>query len=231
MGAIAVIKISEKRETNAFTIYLDAKYLDAEILAFYFDVEILNVKISLFVLMLRLFPRLFDVDTSMVSSSEKDPVDDILAQWHRERPDLDVSPMGLIGRMTRLASHLRKAIGKTFAEFGLQLGEFDVLATLRRSGAPYQLTPTELFKSMMVSSGTMTNRIDRLEHSGLVERIPDVRDRRGTLIQLTDKGLNLIDEAVTAHVENEHRILSDLSQQEKEALSDLLRKLLLSFEA
>ena len=170
----------------------------------------------------------------MVSGSENsdpnDPVDKILVQWAKERPDLDVSPMGLIGRTTRLANYLRKAIGTVFAEFGLQSGEFDVLATLRRSGAPYQLTPTELFKSMMVSSGTMTNRIDRLEAAGLVERIPDERDRRGTLIHLTDKGLTLIDDAVTAHVANEHRILEVLTSAEKEKLSALLSKLLLPFE-
>ncbi|MEL6902998.1 MAG: MarR family transcriptional regulator [Cyanobacteria bacterium J06606_4] len=163
-------------------------------------------------------------------SGEQDAVDDILAQWHKERPDLDVSPMGLIGRTTRLASHLRKAIGKTFSEFGLQPGEFDVLATLRRSGAPYQLTPTALFKSMMVASGTMTNRIDRLEAAELVMRIPDPSDRRGSLIRLTDKGLNLIDEAVTAHVANEHRILAVLNEKERDELVNLLRKLLLSFE-
>lgn len=163
-------------------------------------------------------------------SSPKDPVDKILAQWAKERPDLDVSPMGLIGRTTRLASHLRKAIGKTFAEFGLQPGEFDVLATLRRAGQPYQLSPTELFKSMMVSSGTMTNRIDRLEKAGWVQRIPDKRDRRGTLIQLTDKGFSLIEAAVTAHVANEHRILAGLTTQEKEQLCQLLSKLLLPFE-
>ncbi|MGC1218016.1 MAG: MarR family transcriptional regulator [Phormidesmis sp.] len=159
-----------------------------------------------------------------------DPVDKILAQWAKERPDLDVSPMGLVGRTTRLASHFRKAIGKTFAEFGLQLGEFDVLATLRRSGKPYRLSPTELFKSMMVSSGTMTNRIDRLEKAELVERIPDPSDRRGTLIHLTDKGFDLIDRAVTAHVANEHSLLKALDPSEKEALSKLLRKLILSFE-
>jgi len=162
---------------------------------------------------------------------EKDPVDAILAQWAKERPDLDVSPMGLIGRTTRLANYLRKAIGETFAEFGLQPGEFDVLATLRRSGDPYQLTPTALFKSMMVSSGTMTNRIDRLEASGWVARIPDPSDRRGTLIQLTDEGFELIEAAVTAHVANEHRILETLDDAEKAVLSDLLRKLLRPFEA
>ncbi|EDX87657.1 transcriptional regulator, MarR family [Synechococcus sp. PCC 7335] len=163
-------------------------------------------------------------------STPKDPVDTILAQWAKERPDLDVSPMGLIGRTTRLAHHFRKAIGATFAEFGLQLGEFDVLATLRRSGAPYQLSPTELFRSMMVSSGTMTNRIDRLEKAGLVERVPDKRDRRGTLIHLTDKGFDLIESAVTAHVDNEHRVLGGLDEADRKTLSDLLRKLLLSLE-
>lgn len=163
-------------------------------------------------------------------SEERDAVDKILAQWHQERPDLDVSPMGLIGRTTRLASYLRKAIGKTFVEYGLQPGEFDVMATLRRSGAPYQLSPTELFKTMMVSSGTMTNRIDRLEDAGLVERIPDERDRRASFIHLTDKGFSLIDEAVTAHVANEHKIISALNTKEREALTGLLSKLLRSLE-
>ena len=163
-------------------------------------------------------------------SRPNDPVDKILAQWARERPDLDVSPMGLIGRTTRLANYLRKAIGQTFAEFGLLPGEFDVLATLRRSGSPYQLSPTELFKSMMVSSGTMTNRIDRLESSALVRRIPDPGDRRGTLICLTDKGFELIAAAVTAHVANANRIHEALDDSEKEALAQLLSKLLLSFE-
>lgn len=162
--------------------------------------------------------------------AEKDPVDKILAQWQETRPDLDVSPMGLIGRTTRLANYLRKAIGKTFAEFGLNPGEFDVLATLRRAKAPHQLSPTELFKSMMVSSGTMTNRIDGLEKAGLVARIPDERDRRGTLIQLTDKGFEVIEAAVTAHVANEHRIVSVLEPDEREALVTLLRKMLVSLE-
>lgn len=159
-----------------------------------------------------------------------DPVDEILQQWQRERPDLDVSPMGIIGRMTRLAKHLDRAIQETFAEFGLTVGEFDVLATLRRSGRPYQLSPTDLFNTLMVSSGTMTHRIDRLEQAALVQRLPDPHDRRGTLIMLTDRGLELIEQAVAAHVANEHRILCALEASEKAALVDLLRKLLLSFE-
>ena len=160
-----------------------------------------------------------------------DPVDQILAQWLRERPDLDVSPMGIIGRMGRLSKHLERAIQVTFSEFGLTIAEFDVLATLRRSGQPYQLSPTELFQTLMVSSGTMTHRIDRLEQAKLVKRIPDPNDRRGTLIQLTDEGFDVIEKAVEAHVTNEHRALNALEKSEREALAGLLRKLLISFEA
>ncbi|MBI4784650.1 MAG: MarR family transcriptional regulator [Oscillatoriophycideae cyanobacterium NC_groundwater_1537_Pr4_S-0.65um_50_18] len=159
-----------------------------------------------------------------------DPVDKILAQWQRERPDLDVSPMAIVGRVGRLSKYFDRAIQSTFSEFGLQSGEFDVLATLRRSGRPYQLSPTELFNMLMVSSGTMTHRIDRLEKTELVKRIPDPDDRRGMLITLTDKGFELIEAAVTAHVANEHRILSVLQESERESLTRLLRQLLLSFE-
>ena len=159
-----------------------------------------------------------------------DPVDEILAQWKKERPDLNASPMGIMGRTPRLAKYLNREIGETVAKFGLNPGEFDVLATLRRSGHPYQLSPTELYNSMMVSSGTMTHRIDGLEKAELVERIPDSSDRRGTLIHLTDKGFNLIEKAVDAHVENGHRILSVLEESELEALNMLLRKLLISLK-
>jgi DNA-binding MarR family transcriptional regulator len=159
-----------------------------------------------------------------------DPVDAILAQWHRQRPELDVSPMGIIGRIGRLSKHLDRGIQETFSDFGLNIGEFDVLATLRRSGQPYQLSPTELFNTLMVSSGTMTHRLDRLEQAELVKRIPDPSDRRGTLIQLTDKGFNLIEKAVEAHVANEHRLLIPLEEEERQVLAQLLRKLLISFE-
>jgi DNA-binding MarR family transcriptional regulator len=159
-----------------------------------------------------------------------DPVDAILAQWQRERPDLDASPMGVIGRMARLSKHLDRSIQETISEFELNLGEFDVLATLRRSGHPYQLSPTDLFNALMVSSGTMTHRIDQLERAEWVKRIPDPSDRRGTLIMLTDKGLSLIEQAVEAHVVNAHRILSALEDSERKVLAQLLRKLLISFE-
>jgi DNA-binding MarR family transcriptional regulator len=161
---------------------------------------------------------------------DSDAVDVILAQWKRERPDLDVSPMGIIGRMGRLSKHLERAIQNTFAEFGLSIAEFDVLAALRRSGSPYQLSPTELFNTLMVSSGTMTHRIDCLEKSELVRRRPDPKDRRGILIELTNEGLSLIEAAVEAHVVNEHSVLRVLEESERKTLTRLLRKLLASFE-
>ena len=161
---------------------------------------------------------------------EFDPVDKILGQWQQERPDLDVSPMGIIGRMGRLAKYLEQTLQEKFSEFGLTSGEFDVLATLLRSGQPYKLSPTELFNTLMVSSGTMTHRLDQLEKSELVKRHPDPSDRRGTLIELTEKGFNLIEKTVEAHVENGHRILEVLEASEREALVILLRKLLISFE-
>jgi DNA-binding MarR family transcriptional regulator len=171
-----------------------------------------------------------DFDPADKDAAYKDAVDKILAQWQQERPDLDVSPMGIIGRIGRLAKHLERAIQTTFAEFGLTIGEFDVLATLRRAGEPYQLSPTELFNALMVTSGTMTHRVDRLEQAELVRRSPDPTDRRGMLIQLTDQGFSVIEKAVEAHVLNEHHVLSGLEATEREALAQLLRKLLVSFE-
>jgi DNA-binding MarR family transcriptional regulator len=159
-----------------------------------------------------------------------DLVDKILAQWQKERPDIDASPMGILGRSPRLAKYLTKEMNKIFAKFGLNPGEFDVLATLRRSGKPYQLSPTDLYNSVMVTSGTMTHRIDGLEKAKLVERVPDPSDRRSTLIRLTDKGFDLIEKAVEAHVENGHRLLNVLEESELQTLNSLLRKLLVSLE-
>lgn len=158
---------------------------------------------------------------------KSDAVDKILEQWQQRRPDLDTSPMGVIGRIARLTKHLDRSVLETVSEFGLNLGEFDVLATLRRSG---QLSPTGLFNALMISSGTITHRIDRLEKAELVKRIPDPSDRRGTLIVLTDKGLSLIEKAVDAHVANAHHIVSILEESERESLMRLLRRLLLYFE-
>jgi DNA-binding MarR family transcriptional regulator len=149
------------------------------------------------------------------------------AQWERERPDLDLLPMEVIGRLNGAAALIgRDHLVPLFAEHGLQRGEFDVVATLRRAGKPYRLTPTELYESLMMSSGGMTARLDRLEKAGLIERRPNPDDRRGTLVGLTRKGLTLIDKLVTLHVENERRILSCLTQAEQKDLNRLLAKLL-----
>jgi DNA-binding MarR family transcriptional regulator len=158
----------------------------------------------------------------------QDRIDRILAQWDRERPDLDTTAMGLVGRIQRAATALRPRLDDTHERSGLQGESFDVLASLRRAGRPYQLSPTQLYREMMLTSGAMTNRIDRLEEAGLVSRRPDPHDRRGTLVRLTAKGKALIDGATTEHVANEERLLAGLSAREQSQLADLLRKLLLS---
>ncbi|MEH6578716.1 MAG: MarR family transcriptional regulator [Amphritea sp.] len=149
------------------------------------------------------------------------------AQWQREMPGLDLLPMkvvGNLGKATRLIT--RDYLNPFFKSHGLQQGEFDVLATLRRSGAPYELAPTQLFEALMISSGGMTNRLDRLEKSGLIARTPNPEDRRGTLVALTEEGLELINRIVPLHVENEARALATLSRKEQEMLESLLEKLL-----
>lgn len=150
-----------------------------------------------------------------------------IEQWRKERPDLDVSPMGVIGRLNEASSLIaRDRLAPVFARFGLQHGEFDVLATLRRSGKPYALTPTDLYEATMVTSGAMTARLDRLEKAGLIRRAPHPSDRRGVVVQLTEKGLALVDEALAAHVANEHEILAGLTREERETLAKLLEKLI-----
>lgn len=161
------------------------------------------------------------------AASQRDYVDVILEQWARERPDLDAAPMGTIARVWRLARLSEAATEENFAEHGLSRGGFDVLAALRRAGAPYELSPTELYSSLLISSGAMTNRIDRLEEMGLVERIPHADDRRGIRVVLTERGRRVIDDAVRDHLENERRMLSVLSPEERRVLPALLRKLLL----
>lgn len=154
-----------------------------------------------------------------------DAVDRILEQWASQRPDLDASPMAVLGRILRVARELDLPLQQVFRRFGLGPGEFDVLATLRRAGDPYRLTPGALVESMMVSSGAVTKRVDRLERPGLVARAPDPRDRRGVLVGLTPEGLTLVDHAVEAHLANEERLLARLTQKEREQLAHLLRKL------
>ncbi len=162
--------------------------------------------------------------------THEDHVSSILTQWAAERPDLDVSPMGIVGRISRLSLVVEKELEPIFVQFGLNHWSFDMLATLRRAGAPYQLSPTELFRSMMVTSGTMTNRIDRLTEKGYVRRVADPEDRRGILVELTQQGLELIDRALISHVANEARLLQPLSLEEQRTLATLLSKWLSSLE-
>ncbi|KAA8998468.1 MarR family transcriptional regulator [Affinibrenneria salicis] len=159
-----------------------------------------------------------------------DKVDTILQQWRRERPDLDVSPMGPIGRLGRCAALLRRRLDRTFTDFSMTSWEFDVLATLRRNGQPHCMAPTALFSDLMITSGTMTHRLQRLEGSGLVRRVPNSKDARSMLVQLTPAGLALINRAVEAHIENERTILSALPAADLAALDDHLSALLLALE-
>ncbi|VVE26740.1 MarR family transcriptional regulator [Pandoraea iniqua] len=147
------------------------------------------------------------------ADSTGDAVDTILAQWNRERPDLDVAPMAIIGRLKRCAALVQQQLDATFAEFDMSGWEFDMLATLRRAGAPYRLAPTALFSTLMVTSGTMTHRLQRLETRGWITRVPNPEDARSTLVQLTDTGFAQIERAVDAHVANEHHMLAPLSAE------------------
>jgi DNA-binding MarR family transcriptional regulator len=163
-------------------------------------------------------------------AATRDLVDRILEQWRRERPDLDTSPMSVIARISRLSRILERRIALVLAEHGLNESQFGVLAALRRAGPPYCLSPTALYGSLLISSGAMTNRLDRLTVAGLVRRIPDPNDRRSTLVQLTPKGLRVIEEAVAAHTENEQQLLGPLRASERRALAEHLRTLLSEYE-
>jgi DNA-binding MarR family transcriptional regulator len=160
----------------------------------------------------------------------RDHVDDIVAQWRRERPDLNVEPLGLFGRLFRVVHLADVALRKELGRHDLQPGWFDLLAALRRAGAPYELKPTELMRATLLSSGGMTKRLDRLEEAGLIERRPDPADRRGTLVRLTPRGEAVIDRAVETHVANEERLLGALAPTDRRALDDLLRTLLSALE-
>lgn len=153
-----------------------------------------------------------------------DQVAQIQQEWERERPDLDVAPQGVIGRLHRLASHLTAELTIVYREFGLSEGEFDVLATLRRAGAPFERAPGELAAHTMVTTGAMTKRLDRLERAGLVERRTSDLDGRGRVVALTASGVDLIDRAFTAHMANERRLLGELSADDTAALEAILTR-------
>jgi DNA-binding MarR family transcriptional regulator len=159
-----------------------------------------------------------------------DHVDRIVDQWGAERPDLDVAPLALVGRLIRASHLLNERLGGELSEFDLQPGWFDLLAALRRSGPPYELNPGELMETTMLSSGGMTKRLDRLVEAGLVERRPDPEDRRGTRVRLTRRGKSVFDRALEAHLANEERALGPLSHSDRRRLDTLLRRLLAGLE-
>ena len=158
----------------------------------------------------------------------KDGVDSILEQWQRERPDVDTSPMGVIGRLARTERRLSQSLRESFAAHGLQTHEFDILATLRRAGAPYRLTAGQLTQAAMVTSGAITNRIDRLLDKGWVTRETDPDNRRSVRISLSKSGLAKVDSVLEQHVAREAELLAGLSEKQQSQLAKLLRTLLIS---
>jgi DNA-binding MarR family transcriptional regulator len=159
-----------------------------------------------------------------------DHVDRVLEQWERVAPGVDRSPVAVIARLGRLVSYVDRALDANFSRFGINRAGWDVLASLRRAGAPYRLTPTELYRAHMRTSGAITNQLHRLEGAGLVRRLPDPHDGRSSLVELTDKGHELVRRAGPAHLETERQILAPLSPDEREMLARLLKKLLVSFD-
>lgn len=158
----------------------------------------------------------------------RDHVDFVVAQWAQAMPSVDASSMEIFGRMARVQKHLERMRAEALTQYGFKEGEFDVLATLRRSGAPYRLTPTELYRSLLVTSGAMTNRLARLESAGMVERIIDAQDRRSAQVSLTDKGRALIEEAVGTHTEIQNLVLASLTLEQRQGLAELLKTVLSS---
>lgn len=161
---------------------------------------------------------------------EQDRIDTIIEQWQQEAPHLDVSPLAVVGRVLRIARLLEKYRESLLSEYGLNVWSFDVVATLRRQGVPYQLKPTDLYELLMLSSGAMTNRIDRLEQEGIVTRLRDPHDRRSVIVQLTPKGIELSDKVMPVLLEKEKQLLAELTTEEKPPLIERLRKLLISLE-
>jgi DNA-binding MarR family transcriptional regulator len=161
----------------------------------------------------------------------EDDVDRIVAQWAQERPELQTEAMAVFGRVYRIARLVGDRQEAVYAAFGITRGDFDVLATLRRSGEPFRLAPKELTTSLMLTSGGMTGRLDRLERRGLVTRAPDPADRRGLTITLTPEGRTLVDEAVTAGLDAQREVLEQLPARSREQLSTLLRDLLAAADA
>jgi DNA-binding MarR family transcriptional regulator len=168
-------------------------------------------------------------DVAGRTQGARDEVDQILEDWGRERADLDIAPLAVLSRVTRLARHLDRARQTAFAAHDLESWEFDVLAALRRAGPPYELSPGRLVDVTLVTSGTMTNRVDRLEARGLVRRGPDPSDRRGVLVRLTPSGQQAVDGALADLLDRERELLAGLDVAQQDHLADLLRRLLGQF--
>ncbi len=155
-----------------------------------------------------------------------DHVDLVREQWRKVRPDLDTAPVGIVARVGRIAAYFDQSTNALMDGYGLSRSSWDVLASLRRVGPPYERSPTALYRGLMRTSGTMTNRLTRLEQAGLIERLPDPDDGRGRLVRLTARGLGLVDRVAPVHVENERRLLRSLGDADQATLERLLRRLL-----
>jgi DNA-binding MarR family transcriptional regulator len=171
------------------------------------------------------------MESAAIEAIPRDEVDDLVAGWRAERPDLDLEPLQVLSRISRLARHLDRARRTAFAAHGLETWEFDVLSALRRQGSPYRLSPGALLRATLVTSGTMTNRIDRLAEAGLVTRLPDLQDKRGVLVQLSERGKTVVDAALADLLDHEHGLLTALDDAERKQLAFLLRMLLTPFDA
>jgi len=169
-------------------------------------------------------------DETAPRSTPRDEVDSLVEAWGRERPDLDPSPMQVLSRITRLARYLDRHRRTAFARHDLESWEFDVLAALRRSGEPYQLSPGQLLRETMVTSGTMTNRVDRLVERGLVTRTDHPDDRRGVLVRLTQPGKDAVDSAISDLLSAEQQILAALPTAQRDQLAESLRQLMAPYE-
>ncbi len=159
-----------------------------------------------------------------------DAIDRVVEQWVHEKPDLDTQPMAIMGRLMRIAKYMETRVADLHKQYELKMGEFDVLATLRRAGAPYRLTPSALIDSMMLTSGAMTNRLDKLEKKGLISREHSKEDRRSVTVELTSEGLKLIDNLIIEHVAVQQDFIRGLSDEEKAQVNKALKILLPQFE-
>ncbi len=162
--------------------------------------------------------------------AQEDRVDKLRQEWAKERPDIDTSPVAVVARIGRAARFFDNGMDEFFGQHGISRPSWDILATLRRSGSPFRLSPTALYRAVMRTSGAMTRRIDTLERAGWVRRIADPADRRSMMVELTPEGLALVDDLAQGHVDNERALLSALTEEEQNDLAALLRKLLLAFE-